>query len=61
MSDANAKSTPPQDGPGSRQDSPPPKDKDLKANEQDKLAERLDQGLEETFPSSDPVSVKITK
>ncbi len=23
--------------------------------------ERLDEGLEETFPSSDPVSVKITK
>ncbi len=24
-------------------------------------SERLDEGLEETFPSSDPVSVKITK
>ncbi|WP_267356565.1 MULTISPECIES: hypothetical protein [unclassified Methylobacterium] len=30
-------------------------------NKQEKLNERLDDALEETFPSSDPVSVKITK
>lgn len=30
-------------------------------NAQDKMGKRLDEGLEETFPSSDPVSVKITK
>lgn len=35
-----------------------------KANAENAPAEkdrRLDEGLEETFPSSDPVSVKITK
>ena len=30
-------------------------------NKQEKMSERLDDALEETFPSSDPVSVKITK
>lgn len=30
-------------------------------NHQDEMSERLDEALEETFPSSDPVSVKITK
>lgn len=30
-------------------------------NAQDEMGKRLDEGLEETFPSSDPVSVKITK
>ena len=30
-------------------------------NRKDKLDERLDEGLEETFPSSDPVAVKVTK
>ena len=30
-------------------------------NAQDEMSKRLDEGLEETFPSSDPVSVKITK
>lgn len=36
-------------------------DKDRPENDQKSLDERLDDGLEETFPSSDPVSVKITK
>ena len=36
-------------------------DKDLPENDQKSLDERLDDGLEETFPTSDPVSVKITK
>ena len=30
-------------------------------NSRDKTSKRLDEALEETFPSSDPVSVKITK
>lgn len=30
-------------------------------NAQGEMNERLDEALEETFPSSDPVSVKITK
>lgn len=30
-------------------------------NRQSELGKRLDEALEETFPSSDPVSVKITK
>ena len=36
-------------------------DNDDPANRQSEISKRLDQGLEETFPSSDPVSVKITK
>jgi hypothetical protein len=36
-------------------------DKANPANTQGKMEERLDEALEETFPSSDPVSVKITK
>lgn len=45
---------------GSRQDVATG-DKHLPDNRQDKLNERLDEGLEETFPTSDPVSVKVTK
>ncbi|WP_232630729.1 hypothetical protein [Methylobacterium sp. Leaf118] len=36
-------------------------DKAHPENSQEKANERLDEALEETFPSSDPVSVKITK
>ncbi|MGY2048136.1 hypothetical protein [Methylobacterium sp. JK268] len=36
-------------------------DDHLPDNRKEKLDQRLDDGLEETFPSSDPVSVKITK
>lgn len=36
-------------------------DRSLAENRKDEKDERLDQALEETFPSSDPVSVKITK
>lgn len=36
-------------------------DKTNPENRQEKANERLDEALEETFPSSDPVSVKITK
>jgi len=47
--------------PGFQQGSAKPDDKANPANKQEKLDERLDDALEETFPSSDPVSVKITK
>ncbi|MGW5957107.1 MULTISPECIES: hypothetical protein [Methylorubrum] len=36
-------------------------DMSLAENRKDEKDERLDEALEETFPSSDPVSVKITK
>ncbi|WP_430910662.1 hypothetical protein [Methylobacterium sp. sgz302541] len=36
-------------------------DKANPENRQDKMSKRLDEALEETFPSSDPVNVKITK
>lgn len=36
-------------------------DRSLAENRKDEKDERLDEALEETFPSSDPVSVKITK
>lgn len=38
-----------------------PNDKKLPENSKEKLDERLDQASEESFPGSDPVSVKITK
>ncbi len=37
------------------------KDKKLPENSKKSLDRKLDQGVEETFPASDPVSVKITK
>jgi hypothetical protein len=36
-------------------------DNDLEENSQENLDARLDHGIEETFPTSDPVSVTITK
>jgi len=42
----------------------PPKDKadhTLPENSDENLDGKLDQALEETFPTSDPISVKITK
>lgn len=47
--------------PGFPPDVAKPADKDRPENTQGELSERLDDALEETFPSSDPVSVKITK
>ncbi len=38
-----------------------PKDKKLPENSKKSLDKKLDHALEETFPTSDPVSVKITK
>jgi hypothetical protein len=37
------------------------KDENLKENSKKSLDKKLDHALEETFPTSDPVSVKITK
>lgn len=36
-------------------------DGDVPGNRRARVYERLDEGLEETFPGSDPVSVRITK
>ena len=47
--------------PGFQQDSVESDDEAHPANRQENLSERLDDALEDTFPSSDPVSVKITK
>ena len=38
-----------------------PKDKKLPENSKKSLDKKLDHALEETFPTSDPISVKITK
>ncbi|GEP00783.1 hypothetical protein [Methylobacterium haplocladii] len=46
---------------GKRPSDTPTGDKSNAANTQGKMEDRLDEALEETFPSSDPVSVKITK
>jgi hypothetical protein len=44
------------------QDDKAGKDDDkLPENSKNSLDEKLDEGVEETFPASDPVSVKITK
>jgi hypothetical protein len=37
------------------------KDEKLPENSKSHLDKQLDEGVEETFPASDPVSVKITK
>lgn len=37
------------------------KDKKLPENSKTELDKKLDEGVEESFPASDPVSVKITK
>ena len=39
----------------------PGTDGDLVANSQERLHDKLDAALEESFPGSDPVSVRITK
>lgn len=38
-----------------------PGDKKLPENSKENLDEKLDHAVDETFPGSDPVSVKITK
>ncbi|MGO4388030.1 hypothetical protein AB4Y85_10865 [Microvirga sp. 2YAF29] len=37
------------------------KDEKLPENSKAELDKKLDEGVEESFPASDPVSVKITK
>ena len=44
-----------------RQPAECPPDNKLRENSQENLNARLDHGIEETFPTSDPVSVHITK
>ena len=39
----------------------PDSDKSLPENSNQNLDQKLDHGIEETFPTSDPVSVQITK
>lgn len=48
-------------GSGIQQDAPKPKDERLPENSKENLDEKLDHAIEETFPTSDPVSIKITK
>ncbi len=38
-----------------------PQHNTLPENSKESLDKKLDEGIEETFPASDPVSVKITK
>jgi hypothetical protein len=45
----------------SSHDKPGAKDEKLIENTKESLDRKLDEGVEETFPASDPVSVKITK
>lgn len=54
MTDQNRDQNPGKDKPEREDD----KTSDSKKKHQDEL---LDEGVEETFPASDPVSVKITK
>jgi hypothetical protein len=37
------------------------RNQDLRENSKENLDRKLDHGITETFPTSDPVSVKITK
>ena len=59
----NASSISSQLNPGREEPKSPecPPDSKLPENSQDNLDTRLDHAIEETFPTSDPVSVKITK
>jgi hypothetical protein len=61
MSDPKTQGTKVQDRDGFRQDGGTDTDKHLPENSQENLDDKLDHALEETFPTSDPVSVKITK
>jgi hypothetical protein len=55
---AGSRSAPEREGNGSAKQ---PLDNDLAENSQENLDARLDHAIEETFPTSDPVSVTITK
>jgi hypothetical protein len=45
----------------SSQNKRPTKDRKLPENSKENLDKKLDHAIEETFPTSDPVSVTITK
>ncbi len=55
---AGSPSAPEREGNGSAKQ---PLDNDLAENSQENLDARLDHAIEETFPTSDPVSVTVTK
>ncbi|MDR7036234.1 MULTISPECIES: hypothetical protein [Methylobacterium] len=61
MAETTTKPPEGQDKPGFQQGSAKPGDAKNPENRQEAMSERLDEALEETFPSSDPISVKITK
>jgi hypothetical protein len=60
MTDRTGQSGPPNDQEQRKKDSETNSDK-LPENSKERLDRALDEGVEETFPASDPVSVKITK
>ena len=60
MDDADTAKAP-EERPGFGRDRGTEPDKHMEENSQASLSEKLDEALEETFPTSDPVSVKITK
>jgi hypothetical protein len=61
MADAPSAQNQPSPGEATTQTKPCPPDCDLPENSQENLDARLDHAIEETFPTSDPISVTITK
>jgi ElaB/YqjD/DUF883 family membrane-anchored ribosome-binding protein len=61
MADAHSSQGSPAPGENRGSSAPCPPDCDLPENSQDNLDARLDHAIEETFPTSDPISVTITK
>jgi hypothetical protein len=64
MTDQSPKQSPKQDAPTTQPDQYKGANTDgrhLPENSKESLDRKLDEGIEETFPASDPVSVKITK
>jgi ElaB/YqjD/DUF883 family membrane-anchored ribosome-binding protein len=61
MVNAPSSSGQPDTGKTASQSGPCPPDCDLPENAQENLDAKLDHAIEETFPTSDPVSVNITK
>src|SRR3712207_6670440 len=61
MADAPSARKQPNPGEATSETKPCPPDCDLPENSQENLDARLDHAIEETFPTSDPISVTITK
>jgi ElaB/YqjD/DUF883 family membrane-anchored ribosome-binding protein len=61
MTDTPSAQSQPVPGEATSQTKPCPPDCDLPENSQENLDARLDHAIEETFPTSDPISVVITK